>query len=630
MKTKIFAIMCIILLLVCLVACNNRDPNGDLVTTGREPFAKPDPSNPYDQKIGKFDFYSDYNRQHILDNILVVTFTNSESLNNLFYDFVPKDFPKYDIKEIRNTLAIADTNESIVLANVRQQVSQGDAYADTKLVYIEQYCRSITIVFNFNDIDKLADICDSLYERPEIRCISPGDNSFQWFEAPNDAMYQTNQQNLAELIGLEEAWDHTTGSSSVKVGVLDSGVLGTHADLVGNLNTSLSGAFGSVTTTFADEANHGTSVAGIIGATGDNGTGVAGICWDIDLISLKISGMLGDYGVAENFGESPEALALALQYAENNNIRILNFSGGWTFDFPEVRTAIENYNGLLICAAGNSNIDMDASGTTKVYPACYTYSNILTVGASTMADAKYGASNYGATSVDIFAPGVGIYTTNSSGGYGGFSYTSAATPVVTGIAGLLLSYDPTLTTSEIKTAILDGSDKLNVFAGKCVSAGRVNAWGAIKALRVNLTYQQIAGSDDHLCECHDCGRTFREAHTWQRLGEQFKCRYCGALKAFIPVIRPTSISSRYQLLLQQASMTADNPNMFSVDVDEHSQLLYYMGSYYLIYDCNEQGLPKYQISTDFLAYGYTIVGNQIVSTSEIEIPPIYEPVVKTA
>lgn len=625
-KTKIFAIMCIILLLVCLVACNNRDPNGDLVTTGRKPFAKPDPSNPYDKK---WLYDCAFDKDIVADNVLTISFTNTESLNNLFYDFVPEDFPGLDLKEVTE-YHVAQ------LERVRQQVLYGEKYEKYKEGRVEEYNRTIKLEFNFNDYAKLEEICKQLYPRQEFICVYPENKGGSFFAEPNDAKYNTNQRTISNLINLEEAWDHTTGSSSVKVGVLDSGVLGTHADLVGNLSTTHGyyNASSLLGNQLLDEKGHGTPVAGIIGATGNNSIGISGVCWDVTLISLKVSkAVLVGPDTYDSLEYLPYLIE-AIEYATENDIPILSFSGGWyenelnAQEISNLGNAIANYPGLFVCAAGNNGIDMDASGATKVYPACYTYSNILTVGASTSSDERFTSSNYGATSVDIFAPGVGIYTTNFSGGYGGFSYTSAATPVVSGIAGLLLSYDPTLSPIEIKRAILNGADPVSVLSDKCVSGGRVNAWGAIEQLRVNYTYTNLTGSG-HRYTCTICNITNTEDHTWTSFLDGYKCIYCRALAKYLEIIRP-NINRRYQLLLQQASSVSDNPNFYYVNVDEHSVIIYDNGKYYLVYECDEQGLPKHQLSTDFLAFGYTIEGNQIVRTGEIEVPPIYEPVVKTA
>ena len=267
MKPKIFTIMCIILLLVFLVACNNRDPNGDLITTGRKPFAKPDPKNPYDEKLDHGYFDDLTNLSNKPNNCFGVTLTHTESMNNLFYDYVPEDFPEmlnYGLEQISDL--------SSLLEDMRSRVPKVDK-TDYDLKTISNYGRTLVFEFNFQSHEKLAQAAKALYKHVAVKEIVPSGGSCGWFTEPDDPRYYTNQEYFANLINLEEVWDRTTGSSSVKIGVLDSGVLGTHADLVGNLNASLSGSFGSVTTTFADEANHGTSVAGIIGATGDNGTG---------------------------------------------------------------------------------------------------------------------------------------------------------------------------------------------------------------------------------------------------------------------------------------------------------------------------------------------------------------------
>ena len=628
MKPKIFAIICIILLLVCLVACNNRDPNGDLITTGRKPFAKPDPSNPYDQKIENQTFEDSSTLNKCFDNVLCVYFTNTESLNNIFHDYVIEDFQKFDI------LKIAEL-ETYYLNDVRSIISRGTSLSEKESALISKYNRSIRIEFNFHDYNKLIDYYHLLFKRPEVRFIDPDGVGLNWFAEPNDLQYQTHQ-DVAELIDLEEAWDHTTGSSSVKIGVLDSGVLGSHIDLQNNLNTTISKHFGNDDPdALIDRNGHGTCVAGIIGATANNNIGVAGTCWNIDLISLKISDKTIDQYGNVKYLESPSALSSALYYSNQNDIRILCFSGGWEINYIGVQNAIELYDGLLICAAGNHgagyNIgaNMDDVGATKIYPACYTYSNILTVGASDLNDNKKNYSNYGATSVDIFAPCDNIHTTTSSGSYDNFSGTSASAPIVAGIAGLLLSYEPTLTTAEIKSAIINTAEQSSDLIGKCVSGGRVNAWKAIESFRKNYRYTNNGARSNHTCKCTICNYSYTEAHVWNSGLMGYSCHYCLAISKFVEVVIP-KINKRYQLLLQQAALMSDNPDFYYVNIDEHSALVYDNGKYYLVYESDEQGLPKYQISTDFLAYGYTIVGNQIVRTSEIEIPPIYEPVVKTA
>ncbi|MBR2955765.1 MAG: hypothetical protein IKC54_01050 [Clostridia bacterium] len=224
---KILAIICLVSCLACLVACDQVDETDP---TALKPFAAPDPNNPYDEKIPRDDISG--NRDNFFDNTLTLLFTNTESLNNLFHDFVPEDFPGLDIKAVREVLVGE-------VERIRQQVLLGDKYKGSKVPSVETYNRWIEIEFNFNDYDKLAEAQELLYPRSEFRGVSPRSKGGSWFETPNDANYSSQQQNIADLIDLETAWDHTTGSSSVKVGVLDTGIMGTHSDLIDNLDMAM-------------------------------------------------------------------------------------------------------------------------------------------------------------------------------------------------------------------------------------------------------------------------------------------------------------------------------------------------------------------------------------------------------
>lgn len=570
---KMLAIICIVSCLACLVACDQVDETDP---TALKPFSAPNPNNPYDIKGQKQNMYVDWDRW--ADSALGISFTNTESLNNLFHDFTPEDFPGLEVVKVWNILP----NK---LETIRGIAQKGNLSDDEK-EDLSTFNRHIGVEFSFHSYEKLAEVYDILWQRQEIRYLEPFSQT-QWFSEPNDTNYSSQQQNIADLIDLEAAWDHTTGSSSVKVGVLDTGIMGTHTDLSGNIGTGLNAAYGYYSNALVDETGHGTSVAGIIGAVGNNEIGISGICWEISLISLKISGRAGDPGVIEEYGEDPYAFVDAIIDIKDK-IPILSFSGGWTTDHSVVRDAIAAYPGLLVCAAGNSDINLDAENATKVYPACYDLDNILTVGASTATDTKYYSSNYGATSVDIFAPGDGIYTTKKTGSYGSFQETSAATPFVSGVAALLLSYDPTLTTAELKSAIMNGADTVASLSGKCVTGGRLNALNAIHKLGSNFeNYTNISLHEGHSCTCAVCQHAQTEAHDWQPFKTGFKCSKCLAQSVRVPItITPSKLNENIRMQLED--MTESNPEGFVLDIAEHVAIVYYRGEYCLIVECDDQ------------------------------------------
>ena len=305
--------------------------------------------------------------------------------------------------------------------------------------------------------------------------------------------YTASQWNL-EQIQADLAWDITTGSSGVVVGVLDSGIDQSHSALSGNVNAALGYNFlynnpywWYETADPLDDFGHGTHVGGILGATGGNDEGVVGLNQQLTIVPLKIFDGGGNGSEAE--------LIAALAYAAALEIPIVNLSGGWYGggEFTAMREAVEAYSGLIVAAAGNGGNDND-DPATAVYPASFDCANIISVAASNQEDQLCEFSGYGALAVDVAAPGQDIFSTvdywlwdyeegwYTEPGYEAWSGVSMAAAHVTGTAALLKAADPGLSTAQIKTAILNNTDPSPELSGLVLTNGRLNAYAALSSL----------------------------------------------------------------------------------------------------------------------------------------------------
>ena len=399
----------------------------------------------------------------------------------------------------------------------------------------DKLCRILHLTLSIHSKENVLNAISILEEREDIYSAEP--NYLGEPEAtPNDEYCDDNLQWLIDKIQLTDAWDIETGSDSVKVGIIDTGIDIMHPDLIGRVNLGLSESFvshySSPVSNIVD--GHGTHVAGIIGAQGNNSIGISGVCWNVDLVSLRVDKLPDSEG---KIYWSLAAIIAAIQYADEKGIDILNFSGGFLTAPSEyiyaIELQIENFDGLFVCAAGNEYKNNDIVAT---YPSNFSLDNLISVGASTSGDTKRENSNYGKTTVDIFAPGENIYST-FNGEYGIGSGTSMAAPVVAGVAALLLSAHPELTAQELKAVILSSVDVVydgngnNVFGNLCVSGGRINAY---KALNNNLlhNYSYIStSSTSHNCVCSTCGYQKPANHTWSYSSvnsreHRLSCIYC--------------------------------------------------------------------------------------------------------
>ncbi len=269
----------------------------------------------------------------------------------------------------------------------------------------------------------------------------------------------------AEGVGADRAWALTTGSTAVVVAVIDTGIDYTHPDLAGNMwvnpgeiaangvdddgNGFIDDVHGANFTPWAasrgnpyDDNNHGTHVAGTIGALQSNGLGVVGINHNVRLMALKFMDANGSGRLSDAIAAIDYMVMMKLNY--NVAIRVCNNSWGGGGYSPAMVAAIERARDagiIFVAAAGNSATDVDLF---PAYPASYEVSNIVTVAALAQDQTLASFSNYGAEGVDIAAPGVNILSTLRGGQYGSLSGTSMATPHVVGSLALLFALEPTL------------------------------------------------------------------------------------------------------------------------------------------------------------------------------------------
>jgi thermitase len=275
-----------------------------------------------------------------------------------------------------------------------------------------------------------------------------------------------------------EAWSITTGSDAVKVAVVDTGVEYDHPDLAGNI-AELGPDYYSGDPDPRDENGHGTHVAGTIGAQGNNGVGVSGVTWDVGLMPIRVLGPTGSGTTA--------MIANGFAYAAQHGAKVVNASlGGGIFDPTLADTIAAAGETLFVVAAGNGGADRvgddnDLAGQ-QVYPCGYALANVVCAAATDLSDGLASFSNYGATSVDLAAPGVRISSTYVGGTYVHNQGTSMAAPHVTGVAALLLARDPAASVATLRAALTSSVDVLPPLGGKVVSGGRLNAHKALLAL----------------------------------------------------------------------------------------------------------------------------------------------------
>jgi subtilisin family serine protease len=290
---------------------------------------------------------------------------------------------------------------------------------------------------------------------------------------PNDPNY--SKQWALPIVQAPQGWATSTGSSNVVVAVIDSGIDVTHTDLQNNIWTNAAEVNGKPGVdddgngyvddiygyNFADgNANpfpgtgpddpHGTHIAGIIGAQGNNGIGVAGLNWNVRLMAVRVFPSAGSGTIAE--------MLEGVYYAVNNGARIINCS--WGGVGPSTQSELQAFayaiskNVLPVVSAGNNNLDSSLSSPANI-------PGVLVVGASDASNNLADFSNYG-TGVQVLAPGTGIYSTVPQSQYDYMTGTSMAAPFVAGTAALILANNPTLTQVQLQQILVASGQPLTV------------------------------------------------------------------------------------------------------------------------------------------------------------------------
>ncbi len=343
-------------------------------------------------------------------------------------------------------------------------------------------------------------------------------------KVPTDPLY-SSQWGL-RFISAPEAWDISTCDQEITVAMIDTGLQITHPDISQNLwqnpdeiidgtdndgNALVDDIYGwdfvNGDNNPADDYGHGTHIAGIIGAVGSNGIGITGVCWRVKLMPLKILD-------ADGYGTVADEIQ-AIMYAVEKGADVINASfGGGNYSNAE-RDAIsmaKEAGVLFVSAAGNGGEDYigDNIDIFPFYPASYSLENIVSVTANGSSGTLATFANFGATSVDLAAPGVYILSTQPGNSYIEKTGTSMATAFVTGAMALMKSIYPYMDYWQIKEIVLKTVDKRVSLNGKVLSGGTLNLQKAARSLlkpsalqavqveqnRVELSWVDNSSSED--------------------------------------------------------------------------------------------------------------------------------------
>jgi serine protease len=402
----------------------------------------------------------------------------------------------------------AVANEVLVKFHASGNIAQAEQEAD---IDSDEEIGGIGVRLFHSRSKDVATLLAELKARPDVAYVEPN-YIIHADLTPNDPSFSSlwGLQNTGQVIGGQtgtpgadisatSAWDISTGSRANVVAVVDTGIDYNHADLTANVwsaPTSFTVTIGGQNITCAagthgfnaitntcdplDDNNHGSHCSGTIGAVGNNGVGVAGVNWTASIMGAKFLNSGGSGTTAGAINAIEFTIQAKQIFGANANVRVLSNSwGGGGFSqalLDEINKANAN-NMLFVAAAGNNGSNNDSA---PFYPASYNAPNVVAVAATDNRDQIASFSNFGATSVDLGAPGVNVLSTTIGNTYSFFSGTSMATPHVSGAAALVLSVC-SLDTAALKSNLLSNVDPIPALSGITVTGGRLNVDNAIRA-----------------------------------------------------------------------------------------------------------------------------------------------------
>jgi thermitase len=310
-------------------------------------------------------------------------------------------------------------------------------------------------------------VVEKLRHNPALRLVEL-DRKYKSTLAVNDP-YIGSEWHITK-IGADTAWNTTQGAG-VTIAILDSGVDGSHPDLVPNLVAGYN-VYGNNTDT-SDVCGHGTAVAGSAAARSNNGTGVAGVAGQARIMPVRIAYYDSASGGCYAYSST---IANGITWAADHGARIANVSYGPLAGNATIQSAasyMKSKGGLVFISAGNNGVDENITPSTS----------LIAVSATDSYDNKASWSSYGSF-VSLAAPGAGIWTTSKGSSYGGWNGTSFASPVAAGVAALMMAANPSLDGAKIEQALFSTAVDLGA-AGRdpYFGYGRVNAAAAVNAVR---------------------------------------------------------------------------------------------------------------------------------------------------